>query len=212
MLEPRWRSALPKILLASYLVIWTALALQPKYREDWALENLLVLVALPLLIAGHRRLRFSNFACVCLFIFFCLHAIGAHYTYSEVPYDDWARTLTGHPLGELLGWQRNHYDRLVHFAYGVLLAPAAIELLDQRAPQLGLWRWLLPVLFMASHSVIYEVVEMTAALVFGGDLGVAYLGTQGDAWDSQKDMALAMGGALMAVIWLRAFAPRRPEP
>ena len=195
------------MLLALYLLIWVALALRPKYRQDWALENLLVIVALPLLIVGYRRLRFSDAACACLFIFFCLHAIGAHYTYSEVPYDEWLRTLTGRSLDSMFGWQRNHYDRVVHLAYGLLLAPAAVQLLDRRAPQEGLWRWLLPVLFLASHSVIYEVVEMTAALMFGGDLGVAYLGTQGDEWDSQKDMALAAGGAVIAVIWLRIWRP-----
>jgi putative membrane protein len=200
-------SRIPRYLLALYLLIWLALGLQPKYRQDWALENLLVAVALPLLIFGYRRLRFSNAAYVCLFIFFCIHAIGAHYTYSEVPYDEWARTLTGRSLDAAFGWQRNHYDRFVHFAYGLLLAPAAVELLDRRAPQEGLWRWVLPMLFMASHSVIYEVVEMTAALMFGGDLGVAYLGTQGDEWDSQKDMALAMAGAVVAVTWLRMWRP-----
>jgi putative membrane protein len=197
----------PRRLLLLYMVIWVALALQPKYRQDWALENLLVLVAMPLLIASYRRMRFSNAAYVCLFIFFCLHAVGAHYTYSEVPYDDWSRALTGHSLDAALGWQRNHYDRAVHLAYGLLLAPAAVELLDRRAPQEGLWRWLLPVMFLASHSVIYEVVEMGAALVFGGELGTAYLGTQGDEWDAQKDMALAMTGAVISVVWLRAWRP-----
>ena len=190
-----------------YLVVWLALAFEPKYRQDWALENLLVLVAIPLLIVSYRRLRFSNAAYVCLFAFFCVHAVGAHYTYSEVPYDDWAHAVTGRSLDAAFGWQRNHYDRFVHFSYGLLLAPAAVELLDRRAPQQGIWRWFLPVLFLASHSVIYEVVEMTAALLFGGDLGVAYLGTQGDEWDSQKDMALAMGGAAIAVAWLRMWRP-----
>jgi putative membrane protein len=206
-MRSRDSSALPGILLALYLLIWLALAVHPKYRQDWALENLLVLVAVPLLIMAHRRLRFSNAACVCLFIFFCIHAIGAHYTYAEVPYDEWSRAVTGHSLDAALGWQRNQYDRVVHFAYGLLLAPVAVQLLDRRAPQEGLWRWLLPALFLASHSVIYEVIEMAAALVFGGDLGVAYLGTQGDEWDSQKDMALALGGAVLAVAWLRIWRP-----
>jgi len=197
----------PRRLLALYLVIWLALAVHPKYRQDWALENLLVLVAVPLLIAGFHRMRFSNAAYVCLFVFFCMHAVGAHYTYAEVPYDQWIRSLTGRSLDGTFGWQRNHYDRLVHFAYGLLLAPAAVQLLDRRAPQEGMWRWLLPILFLASHSVVYEVVEMLAAMMFGGDLGVAYLGTQGDEWDAQKDMALATSGAIVAVLWLRTWRP-----
>jgi len=200
-------STTPRRLLAFYTVVWLALAVQPKYRQDWLLENLLVLVAVPLLIANFHRMRFSNAAYVCLFVFFCMHAVGAHYTYAEVPYDNWMRWLTGYSLDEAFGWQRNHYDRLVHFAYGLLLAPAAVQLLDRRAPQEGMWRWLLPILFLASHSVVYEVVEMVAALMFGGDLGVAYLGTQGDEWDAQKDMALATSGAILAVLWLRIWRP-----
>jgi putative membrane protein len=106
-------------------------------------------------------------------------------------------------LGEALGWSRNHYDRFVHLAYGLLMGLPAIELLDRRAPPQGFWRWLLPVLFLASHSVIYELIEWAAALVFGGELGEAYLGTQGDPWDAQQDMALALGGAALAVsFWL----------
>jgi putative membrane protein len=136
-----------------------------------------------------------------------MHAVGAHYTYSEVPYDELARSLTGHSLEAAFGWQRNHYDRAVQFAYGLLLAPLAVQLLDRRAPQEGWWRWLLPVLFLASHSVIYEVIEMLAAMTFGGDLGTAYLGTQGDPWDAQKDMALAMSGAAISVAWLRVWRP-----
>jgi len=89
--------------------------------------------------------------------------------------------------------------------YGLLLMPAAWELIEARMSPRGLWRWLMPVLFIMSHSVIYELVEWLAAVRFGGDLGVAYLGTQGDEWDSQKDMALA---ALGAVIGLAGVALR----
>jgi putative membrane protein len=206
-MQPQTPSTLPKILLALYALIWIGLAIEPKYRQDWALENLLVAVALPIFVLGFRRVRFTDGAYVCLFVFFCIHAIGAHYTYAEVPIDDWARKISGQSMNELLGWQRNHYDRVVHFAYGLLIAPVAVQLLDRRAPQEGLWRWLLPILFLASHSAVYEVVEMFAALVFGGDLGVAYLGTQGDEWDAQKDMALAISGAMIAVVWLRIWRP-----
>jgi len=199
--------SLPRLLLSVYLLIWTALAIDPRYRQDWALENLLVAIALPLFVARFRHLRFTNGAYLSLFVFFCIHAVGAHYTYAEVPYDEWARAVSGHSLNDLLGWNRNHYDRFVHFAYGLLMAPVAVQLLDRRAPQEGIWRWLLPILFLASHSVIYEVVEMVAALVFGGDLGTAYLGTQGDEWDAQKDMALALAGAAIAVTWLRIWRP-----
>jgi putative membrane protein len=195
----------PAGLLAAFVAIFAALAIAPWYRQDWLLENLLVFVAVPLLVANYRRLRFSNFAYTCLFVFFVLHEIGAHYTYSEVPWRDWLAALTG---GQATLAGRNHYDRFVHFAYGLLLVPAVWELFERRAAPRGLWRWLMPLLFLMGHSVIYEMIEWLAALRFGGELGVAYLGTQGDEWDAQKDMALATLGALtgLAAVALRGSA------
>jgi putative membrane protein len=188
----------PLALLGAFLVIFGMLAIAPSYRQDWLLENLLVLIALPLLVANYRRLRFSNFAYACIFLFLVLHEIGAHYTYSEVPWRDWLGRLG---IGEGSGTTgRNHYDRVVHFGYGLLLMPAAWELYAARASPQGLWRWLMPLLFLMSHSLIYELVEWVAAEIFGGDLGAAYLGTQGDEWDAQKDMALATAGAALGLL------------
>lgn len=199
----------PLVLLAAFLVWWGWLAISPWYREDWLLENVLVFIMVPVLIWSYRNLRFSNGAYTCLFLFLLLHEVGAHYTYSEVPYDDWSRALFGNGISEALGLERNHYDRLVHFLYGVLIAPAAIELLDARAPQQGMWQWLLPWFFMVSHSTLFETVEAAAAGVFGGELGMAYLGTQGDEWDAHKDSALAAVGAAIAISIYRLWAPIR---
>lgn len=200
---------LPAVLIGIYALWWSALAIAPSFRQDWWLENLLVFIAAPLLMLLHRRVRLSNAACIGLFAFFSLHALGAHYTYSEVPYDTWSQSLLGRSIDETLGFQRNQFDRLVHFLYGLLITPTAIALLDARAPQKGIWRWLLPWLFMVSHATVYELIEMAAALAFGGDLGQAYLGTQGDIWDSQKDSALAAIGAAIAVVACRW--PRSPR-
>ena len=197
----------PLWLLGLYLLWWSVLAITPWNREDWLLENALVFVGLPVVVAVHRRL--SRAALTALFVFFMLHAVGAHYTYSEVPYDAWAEAAFGRSVSDLFSFERNHFDRLVHFLYGLLVTPAAIELLDARVTQRGGWRFLVPFTFMASHSVIYEVIEWGAAEVFGGDLGQAYLGTQGDVWDAQKDSALALAGALVAVIFVRLRAGRR---
>jgi putative membrane protein len=190
----------PLVLLVLFCVIFAALAIAPAYRQDWLLENVLVLVAVPLLVLTYRRLRFSNFAYTCLFIFFLLHEIGAHYTYSEVPWREWLATMTGGYSGTGAIAVRNHFDRLVHFSYGMLVMPAAWELLQARATPRGIWRYLLPLLFLVSHSAIYELIEWGAAIVFGGDLGAAYLGTQGDEWDAQKDMALAALGAVIGLL------------
>lgn len=190
------------MLLALFTAIWLALAMSPVSRSDWLLENLLVLAAVPTLIATSRRMRFSNAAYACLFLFFVLHSIGAHYTYSLVPYDRWWTAITGHSLNQVFGWERNHYDRLVHLLYGVLMLPAAVELFERYAPPRGAWRWLMPVFFLMSHSVIYEMVEWIAALIVAPDLGTAYLGTQGDQWDAQQDMALATGGAALSMLFV----------
>ena len=206
---PRRQSRVPAILFCTYVAWWLALAIAPSYRQDWLLENVLVLVALPLLIVGYRKAPFSDAAYVALFVFFALHAVGAHYTYSEVPYDAWASRLFGLTIGDTFGFERNHYDRLVHFLYGLLVAPAAVELIDRVSAPRGAWRWLLPLLFLVSHGAIYEIVEWGAAEVFGGDLGIAYLGTQGDVFDAQKDGALAALGACLALLVIRVRAARR---
>jgi putative membrane protein len=202
-----WRY--PGGLLAAFCLLATALAIAPLYRQDWLLENLLVFVALPLLVATRHRLRFSNLAYTCLFVFFAFHELGAHYTYSLVPYDTWFTGLTGRSLNAMLGFERNHYDRLIHFLYGLLITPAAVELFAHHGRYPRVWAALFPLLFVTSHSVIYELVEWGAAMTFGGDLGQAYLGTQGDIWDAQKDMALAMLGGIASITAL-GLAGRLP--
>jgi putative membrane protein len=192
-----WRY--PLGLLAAYCVIWFALALDPVYRDDWLLENVIVFIAVPLFVLTAHRLRFSNLAYTCLFVFFVMHAIGSHYTYSLVPYDEWWHALGG---GALEG--RNHYDRLVHFAYGLLVTPAAVEIFARYGRYPRPWVFLFPWMFMAGHAVMYELIEFAAALLFGGDLGQAYLGTQGDIWDGQKDMALALLGTTLMLAALGA--------
>lgn len=197
---PGW--GYPGLLLALFCAWCVLLGIAPHYRQDWLLENLLAFIAVPILAVTRHRLRFSNLAYTALFAFFSLHEIGAHYTYSLVPYDAWSVALTGHSLDGLLGFERNHYDRLIHFLYGLLITPAAVELFAHYGRYPRVWAALFPLLFVSSHSVIYELVEWGAAIVFGGDLGQAYLGTQGDIWDAQKDMALAMLGTALSVFAL----------
>jgi putative membrane protein len=132
---------------------------------------------------------------VSLFVFTVLHEIGAHYTYTQVPYERWCEAL----FGFTASGERNHYDRLVHFAFGLLVAPAVRELvvgIARVTPRVSLWLALQTVI---SWSALYELVEWGAAVIFGGDTAEAYVGMQGDVWDAQKDMALAAGGALLAL-------------
>jgi putative membrane protein len=184
---------------AVYAVFWAALAIDPHDRGDWALENVLVAVAALLLFFSYKRVLLSRISYTLIFIFLGLHAIGAHWTYSLVPYDETFHAATGYSFDEWMGWQRNHYDRIVHLAYGLLLAYPIRELFLRVAQVRGFWGYFLPVVLTMAASMFYELVEWGAAEVFGSELGIAFVGAQGDVWDAQKDMFLATLGALIAM-------------
>lgn len=179
--------------------LWIPLAFDPFDRKDWILENVLVVLAIALLAITYRSFPLSRTSYTLIFVFLCLHTIGAHYTYAQVPYDDWWRSLTGSTFNELVGWQRNNFDRVVHFGYGLLLSYPIRELFLRVAGVRGFWGYFLPLDLTMSTSALYELIEWGAAEFFGGELGAAYLGTQGDVWDAHKDMALASLGALIAM-------------
>jgi len=193
-----------RALVAFYGIFWTLLALDPHDRADWALENVLVLASIIGFLLCRRRLPredsvLSNLSLTLIFVFFCVHAIGAHYTYAQVPYDQWLQKYAGFSLNGFFGFTRNHFDRLAHFLFGLLLAYPLRETLTRALPIRGIWRHAVPLSFMLAMSMIFELFEWAAAIIFGGDLGIAYLGTQGDVWDAQKDMALVGLGAIMAL-------------
>jgi putative membrane protein len=187
------------VLAVLFAVIWAALAISPLFREDWILENALVVVFAVVLAASWRWFPLSRVSYTLIFLFLCLHEVGAHYTYSLVPYEEWTQTLFGMSINEAMGWERNHFDRLVHFCYGLLLAYPVREVFLRVANVRGFWGYFLPLDVTMSTSMFYELVEWGAAAQLGGDLGMAYLGTQGDIWDAHKDMALASLGALIAM-------------
>ena len=187
------------ILAMLFAALWVALAISPLYREDWMLENALVVVFAVVLAASWKWFPLSRVSYTLIFLFLCLHEVGAHYTYSLVPYNEWTQALFGRSLNEVMGWERNHFDRLVHFSYGLLLAYPVREIFLRVANVRGFWGYFLPLDVTMSTSMIFELFEWAAAVVFGGELGMAYLGTQGDIWDAHKDMALASLGALIAM-------------
>lgn len=187
------------LLAALFGLLFVTLAIAPHDRADWALENALVVVAVVAMVFSYKRLVLSRISYTLIFLFLCLHEVGAHYTYSEVPYDAWFQALTGTTWNDLVGWDRNHFDRLVHFSYGLLLAYPIREIFLRVASVRGFWGYFLPLDVTMSTSMIFELFEWAAAEVFGGDLGVAYLGSQGDVWDAQKDMGLATIGAIIAM-------------
>jgi len=195
----------PRVLLGLFALYWLAWAIQPLYWADWLLENFLLTLFITGLILTHRRFPLSNISYTLIFVFVCLHTIGAHYTYAQVPYDDWFRAVFGTGLNELLGLERNHYDRLVHFSFGFLLAYPIREVFLRVAGARGFWGYYLPLDVTMSFSMLFELFEWAAAVVFGGELGQAYLGTQGDIWDAHKDMALASLGAVISMCVVAAI-------
>lgn len=194
---------LPLVLAGLYTVVWLITAINPWYPHDWLIENILVFVGVPLLVLTYRRAPLSDAAYIGLFLFLCLHSTGAHHTYSEVPYDAWWQALTGSTFNELVGWERNNFDRVVHFSYGLLLTPAFTELLGRAVPARSrAWMVVLVASFLGMHAMLYELVEAGVAMVVAPELGNAYLGTQGDSWDAHKDMALATLGNAITLGWL----------
>lgn len=189
----------PGRLLSLFLIFWVALAWRVPDRKTWMLENTLTVGFVAALVLTRRRFPLSNVSYVLIFVYLCLHTVGGHYTYSNVPYDRWFGAIFGRSLDSLLGFKRNEYDRLVHFCFGLLLAYPIRELFLRVAAVRGFWGYYLPLDVTMSFSMLYELIEWGAATAFGGDVGQAYLGTQGDVWDSHKDMALASLGAVITM-------------
>ena len=187
-------------LVVWYVGLWGVLAIDPYDRQDWLLENLLALATVTILLLTYRRFQFSTSSYVLITVFLTLHAIGAHYTYAEVPVGFW--------LQRTFELARNPFNRIVHFSYGLLLVLPLRELLMRLAGIKGVWSYYLPVSGLVAQSGVFEMLEALVATVVSPELGTAYLGTQGDAWDAQKDMAAASAGAIMTILTL-GLARRR---
>ena len=190
-------------LLVWLIALWVITAIEPFDRRDWLLENLLVFIYAALLIVSYRRFAFSNLSYGLFGLFLSLHLVGAHYTYAETPFGFW--------LQETFDLSRNHYDRIVHFLFGLLIAYPFRELLLRAAGVRQEWSYLLAVVTVLGFSGFYEALEGGVAMLVSPELGAAYLGTQGDEWDAQKDTAVAFGGAVsaMSVTWIADRGRRR---
>ncbi len=158
--------------------------------KNWMLENTLVILFLGFLIISYRKFKFSDLSYLLIFIYLCLHVYGSQYTYAENPFGYW--------LKDVMSWERNHYDRIVHYSFGFLLAYPMRECFLVWAKFPTWVSWWLPIEITLSISGIYELIEWAVADVFFTEQGAAYLGTQGDIWDAQKDMFLATLGAILA--------------
>jgi putative membrane protein len=164
------------------------------------IPTVMLCIAAPVLL---RRWPISTGSLAALWVFMLLHTLGGRYIYSYVPYDAWAEALTGHSLSSLFGWSRNHYDRLIHFCFGLFWTLPICEAIVRRH---GVTRGLGLVFGFAMVglvSALYEIFEWALTIVAAGDTADYYNGQQGDIWDAQKDMAMAQFGSIIAVIWTK---------
>ncbi|MFI8393850.1 DUF2238 domain-containing protein [Pseudomonas sp. Choline-02u-1] len=196
--DPRIEAAL----LGGFVLLAFALGIAPRSRVDWLLENVLALALVLALLLAHRRFRLSTLSLGMIFAFLCVHEVGAHYTYSRVPYDQWSTLLTGVSVNQVFGLERNHYDRLVHLSYGLLLVWPMREVLLRLTPLRGAWLALMTLNVVLATSAVYELIEWIGGAYLGDDTGQAFVGAQNDPWDSQKDMALALFGAGLSLLVL----------
>lgn len=199
------RNRLLLVLVAAYAVVWVWAAIAPLDRKDWVLENLLVFAMVAILIGTYRAFPLSDLSYLLITAFMTLHAVGSHYTYANVPLGYW--------IQHAFGFSRNHFDRIVHFSFGLLMAYPIREVFLRVANARGFWAYYLPLDVTLAFSALYEIMEMVVATMVAPGTGDAWLGTQGDVWDPQKDMGLAALGALLCMVLTALIRKlRTPRP
>lgn len=185
-----------KLVYAIYVLVWIIMAINPKYPNDWLLENVLVFLVFPFIVWMDQKHHYSLISIILLLVFASLHSLGTHYTYAEMEHFD--------VITQFFGFERNHFDRLVHFLFGLLLFRILFEMIT---PGLNNIKTALLFTFtmIVSISTLYEILEWLAAITFNPELGIAFLGTQGDVWDAQKDTIAAMIGALINIAFYKSY-------
>lgn len=181
----------PIYLLSIFAIIWIILAINPIDRFMWFVENAILLVFLTILISTFKYFRFSNISYTLIFIFAIFQSIGAHYTYSLVPFDF---------VTNLFGFERNHYDRVIHFSFGLLLSYPFREFVIRTSNlRTKFWTYYFPVEMAFATGAVYEIIEWLFAISSDPSAGHAFLGSQGDVWDAQMDMFLAGMGSIVTM-------------
>lgn len=190
-------SILPKILLILYGLEFIILSINPYERGVWFAENgPIVAIVILLIILWRKNIRFSNTAYILMSVLIFLHTIGGHFTFERVPFDF---------ITNLFGFERNMFDRFAHFSVGFYAYPFAELLVRKNLVRTNWLVFLTPIFFIVTVAAFYELFEWWFAVTFGGDAGIAFLGSQGDIWDAQKDILMDTLGALSALLifWLK---------
>ncbi len=186
----------PLICLFIFIGAFIMGAYKPLYPQEWLLESAIVVIIIAILFIGtYKKFRFSNTSYTLILIFLLLHIIGSHYTYSETPIGFWAK--------DLFNLSRNHYDRLVHFSFGLLMYLPLLELWQKLSYNKlrALLNYSIPLFVLIALGGIFEIIEWVVMIIVPPELGTSYLGMQGDIWDAQKDITLKMIGGLMAMLY-----------
>lgn len=180
-----------KTLVAISILFWIVLAINPVDRGIWLLENVLVITLFPVVLWLDKKYTFNNWTFLGLAIFVILHLFGAHLTYEKMTYFTW--------FSDLFGWERNYYDQIIHFLFGLLVFIPFFEIFYHQGYTRKL-SYLTAFLFITTTASWYEVLEWIAMLIFCSEPGCSQFITQGDEWDTQKDMAYAVIGALITLM------------
>jgi putative membrane protein len=189
------------ILLVSLVAILVWSGIGPHDRFTWLLEVFPVLIGVPILMYVYPRFRFTPLVYGLIWLHAVILMVGGHYTYAQVPLGFW--------MQDWFGFARNHYDRIGHFAQGFIPALLAREIFIRASP-VGRGRWLpfVVICFCLAFSALYELIEFWTALA-SGEAAEAFLGTQGDVWDTQWDMQLALIGSVTALVLLSGVHDRQ---
>jgi putative membrane protein len=195
------KSSEPLILLGLALACLCLSALHPYDRTTWLLEIFPVLIAVPLLVATYARFPLTTLLYRLIFLHALILIAGGHYTYARVPVGAWFQNA--------FHFSRNHFDRLGHFAQGFVPAILSREILIRKSPlRSGKWLFFVVVCICLAFSALYELIEWWSAVIMG-QAATDFLGTQGDPWDTQWDMLMALVGALIAQLLLRRYHDRQ---
>lgn len=198
---PFLRNHLLHLMMGAYILFWVAMAVSPKDRAVWMVENILPVGIFLLLAFTFTRFRFSNLSYLFMFIFLCLHTWAAHYTYQGTPFDTWLKAS--------FHTERSYFDRVVHFLFGLFWTYPLRELLVRMTGLRGFWSYAIPAALAFGFTSLFEIVEMLAGAM-GGKVGQDYMGMQGDIFDSQKDMGLGLAGSVLSMGAVAALAWKHP--
>jgi putative membrane protein len=198
---PFAQNRLLQIIFTIFLGFWLSTLIGTTNISNWVMENVLTIIFLGILIFTVKKFQFSDTSYILIFLYLLLHVFGAKHTYAENPFGYW--------LKDAFGFSRNHYDRIVHFSFGFMLAYPMRDFFLNKMQFPNWVSWSLPIEITLSFSCLYELLEWAVADIFFPEQGVAYLGTQGDIWDAQKDMFMAFCGALLIMLTVYAIKKTR---